>query len=32
MFGQSGLQLMKSADDAMYTAKKSGKGRHYVAV
>ena len=32
MFGQSALQLMKSADDAMYTAKKSGKGRHYVAV
>jgi PleD family two-component response regulator len=26
------MQLMKSADDAMYTAKKSGKGRHYVAV
>jgi len=32
MFGQSAMQLMKSADDAMYTAKKSGKGRHYVAV
>jgi diguanylate cyclase (GGDEF)-like protein len=32
MFGQSALQLMKSADDAMYTAKRSGKGRHYVAV
>lgn len=32
MFGQSAMQLMQSADDAMYTAKKSGKGRHYVAV
>jgi diguanylate cyclase (GGDEF)-like protein len=32
MFGQSAVQLMKSADDAMYTAKRSGKGRHYVAV
>ena len=32
MFGQSAIQLMKSADDAMYTAKKTGKGRHYVAV
>lgn len=32
MFGQSAIQLMKSADNAMYAAKKSGKGRHYVAV
>ncbi len=32
MFGQSAMQLMKQADDAMYTAKRSGKGRHYVAV
>jgi diguanylate cyclase (GGDEF)-like protein len=32
MFGQSAMQLMKTADDAMYTAKRSGKGRHYVAV
>jgi diguanylate cyclase (GGDEF)-like protein len=31
-FGQSPVQLMKSADAAMYTAKKSGKGRHCVAV
>jgi diguanylate cyclase (GGDEF)-like protein len=32
MVGQSAVQLMKSADAAMYTAKRSGKGRHYVAV
>ena len=32
MFGQSAMQLMQSADAAMYTAKRSGKGRHYVAV
>jgi diguanylate cyclase (GGDEF)-like protein len=31
-FAPSALQLMKSADAAMYTAKKSGKGRHCVAV
>ena len=31
-FGESALQLMKLADDAMYTAKRSGKGRHCVAV
>lgn len=29
--GQSVAQLMKSADAAMYVAKKSGKGRHSVA-
>ncbi|MGO9583156.1 MAG: diguanylate cyclase domain-containing protein [Acidimicrobiales bacterium] len=32
MFGQSAMQLMQSADAAMYTAKRTGKGRHYVAV
>jgi len=31
-FGQSAAQLMKSADAAMYAAKRSGKGRHCVAV
>ena len=31
-FGQSSAELMKSADAAMYTAKRSGKGRHHVAV
>jgi diguanylate cyclase (GGDEF)-like protein len=31
-FGQSTSQLVKSADSAMYTAKRSGKGRHCVAV
>ncbi|MGD0439039.1 MAG: GGDEF domain-containing protein [Acidimicrobiales bacterium] len=31
-FGQSAAQLMKSADAAMYTAKRAGKGRHCVAV
>jgi len=29
--GQTAAQLMMSADSAMYTAKKSGKGRHYVS-
>jgi diguanylate cyclase (GGDEF)-like protein len=32
MFGLSAMQLMQTADAAMYTAKRSGKGRHYVAV
>ena len=31
-FGQSATQLMKAADAAMYTAKRTGKGRHCVAV
>jgi predicted signal transduction protein with EAL and GGDEF domain len=31
-FGESAVQLMKSADAAMYNAKRSGKGRHCVAV
>jgi diguanylate cyclase (GGDEF)-like protein len=30
--GQSVAQLMKSADAAMYVAKKSGKGRHSVSI
>lgn len=29
--GESVAQLIKSADAAMYTAKKAGKGRHFVA-
>jgi diguanylate cyclase (GGDEF)-like protein len=31
-FGQTAAQLMKSADTAMYRAKRAGKGRHCVAV
>jgi diguanylate cyclase (GGDEF)-like protein len=32
IIGKSAMELMQTADTAMYTAKRSGKGRHYVAV